>query len=341
MKNKVLNKYLDNNNKNWLITGGAGFIGSNIIERLLLKKQAVVCLDNLSTGNKNNIKDVIESAALKLNVRTSLVKKNFQFIKGDIRNIKSCQKAFKSKIDFVLHQAALGSVPRSFIDSNSTHDVNVNGFLNIYRTSALNKVSRFIFASSSSVYGDIEDSPKREDKLGNISSPYALSKLINEMYIIQYYKIYKLNYVGLRYFNIFGVRQNPKGDYAAVIPKWIDAMKNNKMIKIYGDGKTSRDFCYVSNAVEANLLSAICSNSSLNQIYNIGTGKKTSLNELFKLIKLILNKNLDIEYLKDPSFDDFRKGDIRQSLADVTKARKLLNYYPTHDLIEGLKEIIV
>ena len=341
MKNKVLNKYLDSNNKNWLITGGAGFIGSNIIERLLLKKQAVVCLDNLSTGNKNNIKDVIESVALKLNVRTSLVKKNFQFIKGDIRSVKNCQKAFKNKVDFVLHQAALGSVPRSFIDPLSTHDVNVNGFLNIYRSAALNKVSRFVFASSSSVYGDIKDSPKREDRLGNVSSPYALSKLINEMYIFQYYKIYKLNYVGLRYFNIFGKRQNPRGAYAAVIPKWIDAMKNNKKIQIYGDGKTTRDFCYISNAVEANLLSAICSNNSLNQIYNIGTGKKTSLNELFKLIKLILSENLDREYFKNPYFNDFRKGDIRQSLADISKAKKLLNYNPAYDLLEGLKKTIV
>ena len=311
VKNKIIAKP-----KVWLITGVSGFIGSNLLEQLLKIEQKVIGLDNFSTGKRNNLNEV------KKNVSEKQWKK-FQFIEGDIRNIDVCREACKS-VSYVLHQAALGSVSRSVNNPIETNETNVTGFLNMLIAAQERQVKRFIYAASSSTYGDHVSLPKREDRIGSPLSPYAVTKYANELYANVFNNIYGLESIGLRYFNVFGERQDPTGDYAAVIPKWIAAMINQKDVFINGDGKTSRDFCYVDNVIQANILAALTDDkTSINQVYNIALGSKTSLNELFVLIKSLLSE-LIIYYLLEPKYQEFRKGDVRHSLADIKKAKVCL-----------------
>ena len=314
-------------NKNILVTGGAGFIGSNLCEFLLKLESNVICLDNLSTGYKKNIQNFIEN-------------KRFKFIEGDIRNYETCLK-FTKNIDFVLHQAALGSVPRSFRDPISTNDVNINGFLNMLVASKKNKVKRFVYAASSSVYGDSKLMPKIESKIGKPLSPYAITKYVNEIYADLFSKSYEIETVGLRYFNVFGKRQDPNGAYAAVIPKFIMQLMKGKSPTINGDGKNSRDFTYIDNVVQANMLSLVTNNlKGSNQIYNIAYGEKNSLNDL----KVILKKNLTV-FDSNISKIKFKygpkvEGDIPHSHANIDKAIKYLNYKPQFDLKKGIKKSV-
>lgn len=314
----------------WLVTGIAGFIGSNLLEALLQLNQKVVGLDNFSTGHQSNLDEV-------KCIVTPVQWKNFSFIKADICNLADCQIAC-SGIDFVLHQAALGSVPRSVEDPITTNASNVSGFLNMLVAARNAKVKRFVYAASSSTYGDHPGLPKVEDQIGKPLSPYAVTKYVNELYANMFGKTYGLESVGLRYFNVFGPRQDPNGAYAAVIPKWIASMINGEAIYINGDGETSRDFCYISNVVQANLLAACVQNTqAVNQVYNIAVGDSTTLNQLYEL----LNFNLLPGYqnLQDvqPVYRDFRAGDVRHSLADISKANTLLGYQSTHRIDEGLK----
>ena len=312
----------------WLITGVAGFIGSHIAEELLKYNQEVIGLDNFLTGNKSNI----EYLQLCKNNR------NFSFMKKDISLHQEIIDL--PKVDFVIHQAALGSVPRSIEFPLDTHLNNVSGFINILDYARRAKVKKFVYASSSSVYGDDLNSPKRVGCEGNVLSPYASSKLINEIYSNAYTYSYGMNCIGLRYFNVFGPRQDPRGAYAAVIPKWIKLISENKEIEIFGDGETTRDFCYVKNAVQANLLAALSiSQNSNNRIYNVACGESTSLKFLASQIEKEIQKFDPDKSLKS-IFKDFRKGDIRHSLADISETAALLGYNPTHSFSEGLTETI-
>ena len=308
----------------WLITGVAGFIGSNLLESLLKLNQHVIGIDNFSTGHTNNLIEV-------RHLVNSNQWGNFKFYEGDIRDLTLC-KTVSKKVDFVLHQAALGSVPRSIEDPISTHEVNVSGFLNILFASRDNNVKNFIYASSSSVYGDIQESPKKETNIGRQLSPYAVSKLADELYADVFFKNYNFKTIGLRYFNVFGPRQDPNGDYAAVIPKWILAALKNKKIIVNGDGSTSRDFCFVDNVVQANILSALSSPISKNFVYNIAGGKSTNLNDLSNMILSFF----EISTKKNVEYRDFRKGDIQHSLANIDSAYDNLGYIPLVDIIEGL-----
>lgn len=329
---KDAKNFLSNNCHVWLITGVAGFIGSNLLEELLLLGQRVIGLDNFSTGHNSNL----------LEVRDSVKKSqwsNFLMIEGDISDFSKCSLSCKD-VDFVLHQAALGSVPRSLNDPINTNNSNINGFLNMLVAARENKVHNFVFAASSSTYGDHPALPKVEDNIGNPLSPYAVTKYVNELYADVFSRCYKFNSVGLRYFNVFGKRQDPNGPYAAVIPKWIESMSRNEKIFINGDGKTSRDFCYVDNAVQANILSAITKNTdALNQIYNVACGDRNTLEDLFLIIKneLYLNQK---NYILDPIYQDFREGDVRHSQADISKIARLLGYDPTFNLADGIKNAI-
>ena len=319
--------------KTWLITGVAGFIGSNLLEALLKLDQRVIGLDNLSTGYIKNITEVEKS------VKVSQWEK-FTFIEGDLCDLKICKEACKG-VDFILHQAALGSVPRSINDPIATNQSNIDGFLNILIAGRDEKVIRFVYAASSSTYGDHPDLPKVEDRIGKPLSPYAVSKLVNELYADVFSRVYGIETIGLRYFNIFGRRQDPNGAYAAVIPKFIYGLINNEPIYINGDGETSRDFCYINNAIQANLLAATTSNErAVNQVYNIAVGDRTSLNNLYYQIREILAIRFPL--LKDlqPVYRDFRAGDVRHSLADIQKAFKLLGYQPTHRINDGLVDSI-
>ena len=319
---------LDNSNT-WLLTGVAGFIGSHLLQTLLLKNQKVIGLDNLITGSKTNLDKVKQEVGKK-------AWSNFTLYEEDIRNRQICFRLC-NKADYVLHQAALGSVSRSIKDPQLTHDINVNGFINILDAVKESKCKRFIFASSSSVYGDDRSLPKKETIMGDPLSPYATTKKINEIYAEVYAKTYGIKYIGLRYFNVFGERQDPNGPYAAVIPKWINSLVNKKKVHINGDGKTSRDFCYVSNVVQANLKAALTQKkSALNQIYNIAFGDKTSLNMLFNLIQSELEIPKDVT----PIYRDFREGDIRHSHADISKAKKNLGYNPEYSIYEGIKKTV-
>jgi UDP-N-acetylglucosamine 4-epimerase len=311
---------------NWLVTGAAGFIGSNIVERLLMMNQNVIGLDNFSTGKKQNIEELL----------SKFPSSYFNFVEGDITNFSDC-KASVSGVDYVLHQAALGSVPRSIENPIMTNEANISGFLNMLVASRDAKVKSFIYAASSSTYGDHPDLPKKEDIIGRPLSPYAVTKLVNEIYAEVFSKTYHISTKGLRYFNVFGKRQDPFGPYAAVIPKWISAMINNEDVFINGDGNTSRDFCYVENVIQANIIAALAHTSSASEIYNIAVGNRTSLLQLFALIKQILNEN-KILYDKDPVFRDFRDGDVRHSHADISKAIKHLGYQPQYPVLEGLRE---
>ncbi|WP_199052854.1 NAD-dependent epimerase/dehydratase family protein [Aquitalea sp. ASV15] len=313
----------------WLITGVAGFIGSNLLENLLKSNQVVVGLDNFSTGHQHNL-DQVQS------VLSPEQWRRFEFIKGDIRDMADCQQAC-ANVDYVLHQAALGSVPRSLADPILTNAVNVSGFLNMLTAAKDAGVKRFVYAASSSTYGDHPALPKVEDTIGKPLSPYAVTKYVNELYADVYARNYGMESIGLRYFNVFGPRQDPAGAYAAVIPKWIDAMLAEEDIYINGDGETSRDFCFISNTVQANLLAATCTNpEAINQVYNIAVGERTSLNQLFTMIRNGLCKGS----IPNAIHRDFRAGDVKHSQADISKAQSLLGYQPDHRIETGMQQTL-
>jgi len=318
--------------KKWLITGVAGFIGSNLLQELLELNQWVVGADNFSTGMEKNLEDVKKQVTKKQWSR-------FNFYKGDISKKSFCKLICKD-IDYVLHQAALGSVPRSLKDPLKTNNSNVTGFLSMLVAARDSNVKNFVYAASSSTYGDHKALPKKEDRIGKPLSPYAITKYVNELYAEIFFKSYQFNSIGLRYFNVFGKRQSPNGAYAAVIPRWLYAIANNKNVYINGDGTTSRDFCYVENAVQANILAATSNNADvLNQIYNIAVGDRTSLNDLHQIITKEIKKCRDIRDL-NPVYRDFRDGDVLHSQADISKAQKLLGYRPTHNIRSGIQSSI-
>ncbi|WP_394752369.1 SDR family oxidoreductase [Crenothrix sp.] len=317
----------------WLVTGVAGFIGSNLLETLLNNGQQVIGLDNFATGHQHNLDQV---KALVADAQWA----NFKFIEGDIRDIAICHQACAG-VDYVLHQAALGSVPRSLEDPITTNSSNIDGFLNMLVAARDAKVKRFVYAASSSTYGDHPGLPKVEDKIGKPLSPYAVTKYVNELYAEVFARCYGLQPIGLRYFNVFGPRQDPDGAYAAVIPKWIAAMVRDEAVFVNGDGETSRDFCFIENVVQANLLAATTENTeAVNQIYNIAVGDRTTLNQL--LTTLAENLAPRFQHLKEfkPIYRDFRSGDVRHSLADISKAQTLLGYNPTHHVGEGLTKAL-
>lgn len=314
--------------RKWLVTGCAGFIGSNLVETLLSLDQQVVGLDNFATGHRRNL-DEIQAAVSRAQWS------RFVFNEGDIRDPVMCAHAV-SGVDYVLHQAALGSVPRSLKDPATTNDVNISGYLNMLIAARDAEVSAFVYAASSSTYGDHPGLPKVEDRIGKPLSPYAVTKYVNELYADVFARSYGFASVGLRYFNVFGKRQDPEGAYAAVIPKWIAAMIRGDDVLVNGDGETSRDFCFVENAVQANILAAVASTEGVNQVYNVAVHARTSLNELFSLLTHSLARQ-GVQYDKEAVYQDFRAGDVRHSQADISKARTLLGYAPTHTLAEGLE----
>lgn len=327
---------LQNSPKVWLVTGVAGFIGSNILEQLLTHDQFVVGLDNFSTGHQHNLDDVRQCVSATQWDR-------FTFHRGDIRDLSDCRKAAEG-VDYVLHQAALGSVPRSIQDPIASNDSNVTGFLNMLVAARDAKVSSFTYAASSSTYGDHPDLPKVEDKIGNPLSPYAVTKYVNELYANVFARTYDFKAIGLRYFNVFGPRQDPNGAYAAVIPKWIGQLLNGQMLTINGDGETSRDFCYIDNVVQANLLAATADLESRNQVYNIAVGERTSLNQLFQYIAQGVSECTQLPDGKSPfelcQRGDFRTGDVRHSLADISKAFEMLGYQPVVRVKDGLRNTV-
>lgn len=328
MQYKETTQALANDPKKWLITGVAGFIGSNLLETLLKLDQNVVGLDNFATGHQKNLDEVQSLVSAEQWQR-------FSFIEGDIRKVDDCHQACKGA-DYVLHQAALGSVPRSLADPIATNETNISGFLNMLVAARDAEVSSFTYAASSSTYGDHPALPKVEDAIGKPLSPYAVTKYVNELYAEVFARSYGFKSVGLRYFNVFGRRQDPDGAYAAVIPKWTAAMIEDDDVYINGDGDTSRDFCYIDNTVQANILAATTpNNEAKNQVYNVAVGDRTTLNELFNSIKSALAEN-NVKYDKDPVYRDFREGDVRHSQADVTKAKNLLGYKPQFDISQGI-----
>ena len=314
--------------RTWLVTGCAGFIGSNILEKLLTLDQHVVGLDNFSTGFPHNLEEVQRSVSAQQWSR-------FHFIEGDIRDPETCAHAVRG-VDLVLHQAALGSVPRSLKDPATTNAVNISGFLNMLIAARDAAVKGFVYAASSSTYGDHPGLPKVEDRIGKPLSPYAVTKYVNELYADVFARSYGFNTVGLRYFNVFGKRQTPEGAYAAVIPRWIAAMIRAEQVTINGDGETSRDFCFVENAVQANILAALASGEATNQVYNVAVSGRTTLNTLFEYLRSSL-ADLGIVYSQPPAYRDFRPGDVRHSQADISKAQRLLGYHPTHDIQQGIR----
>ena len=314
----------------WLITGVAGFIGSNLLETLLKLNQRVLGLDNFATGHQRNLDEV-------RSLVTPEQWNNFKFTKGDIRNLQDCQQACQG-VDYVLHQAALGSVPRSVEDPITTNSANITGYLNMLVAARDAKVKRFVYAASSSTYGDHPDLPKVEDKIGKPLSPYAVTKYVNELYADVFARTYGFNTIGLRYFNVFGPRQDPNGAYAAVIPKWIASMIKGEPVYINGDGETSRDFCFIENVRQINLLAATTENDkAVNQVYNVAVGDRTSLNQLYEQLQLNLLQSFPQLQDNKPIYRDFRGGDVRHSLADISKASNLLGYKPSHGIGEGLK----
>ena len=315
--------------QSWLITGVAGFIGSNLLETLLKLDQKVVGLDNFATGHQHNLDEVQHT------VSTSQWE-NFRFIEGDIRDPKTCTQAAEGA-DYILHQAALGSVPRSITDPLTTNATNITGFLNMLNAARLAEIKTFVYAASSSTYGDHPDLPKVEDKIGNPLSPYAVTKLVNELYSDAFSRVYGYRSIGLRYFNIFGKRQDPEGAYAAVIPKWVAALIHQEDVFINGDGETSRDFCFIDNAVQANILAALSNDKAKGEVYNVAVGDQTSLNTLFFKIRDLLAKTHPEIADAEPKYREFRAGDVRHSLADISKAKELLGYTPSHRIDEGLE----
>ena len=339
--------HLKSNQYTWLITGVAGFIGSNLLEKLLKLNQKVVGIDNFATGYRENIDQALADS------ENSSADELFTFIEGDIRDIGICRKAMKS-IDFVLHHAALGSVPRSIEDAIATNEVNIDGFLNILVSARDENVKSFVYAASSSTYGDHPGLPKVEDRIGNPLSPYAVTKLVDELYADVFHRVYGMKSVGLRYFNVFGKRQDPGGAYAAVIPRWITAMVKGEAVYINGDGDTSRDFCYIENAIQINLLAATKDISVFDEpvdadvdgdegrgaeVFNVAVGDRTSLKELQRIIEEELVSIIELPAV-NVIFQDFRPGDVRHSQADISKAKNALGYHPSHSIREGLHEVI-
>ena len=317
--------------KTWLITGVAGFIGSNLLEALLKLDQHVAGLDNFATGHEKNLAQVQSAVSPEQWAR-------FHFKRGDIRDLITCHTACKG-VDYVLHQAALGSVPRSLEDPLATHAANNTGFLNMLVAARDAKAKRFVYAASSSTYGDHPGLPKVEAVIGKPLSPYAVTKLVNELYADVFGRCYGMESIGLRYFNIFGRRQDPDGAYAAVVPKWVASMIHNEPVYINGDGETSRDFCYIDNVIQANLLAATSTHAeAANQVYNVAVGERTSLNQLYEAIRANLVTKFPHLAEAKPVYRDFRAGDVRHSLADIGKAQTRLGYAPTHRISDGLAE---
>ena len=315
--------------KTWLVTGVAGFIGSNLLETLLRLNQKVVGLDNFATGHQHNLDEV-------QGLVTPEQWANFKFYEGDIRNLEDCKKAC-ANVDYVLHQAALGSVPRSIADPITTNAANITGFLNMLVAARDANVSSFTYAASSSTYGDHPALPKVEENIGNPLSPYAVTKYVNELYADVFARTYGFKTIGLRYFNVFGKRQDPNGAYAAVIPKWTAAMIAGDDVFINGDGETSRDFCFIENTVQANILAATTQNEEAkNQVYNVAVGDRTTLNDLFNAIKAALNEN-GVIYTKAPIYREFRAGDVRHSQASIKKIKNLLGYEPQFVISRGIE----
>jgi UDP-N-acetylglucosamine 4-epimerase len=344
-----LQQNLRNSPQTWLVTGVAGFIGSNLLETLLSLNQRVVGLDNFATGHRHNLQAALDDASLSpawCDLPRLEVEAQFCFIEGDIRDLETCRQAMIWRhgdkihpVDYVLHQAALGSVPRSIEDPLTTNQANIDGFLNMLVAARDAKVRRFVYAASSSTYGDHPDLPKLEDRIGKPLSPYAVTKLANELYAEVFARTYDFKTIGLRYFNIFGKRQDPNGAYAAVIPKWISAMIDNQPVYINGDGETSRDFCYIANTLQANLLAATTENpAAVNQVYNVAVGERTSLNQLCAFLVKHLSERYPHLLGYQPGYRDFRAGDVRHSLADIGKAARLLGYVPSHRIDAGLQE---
>jgi UDP-N-acetylglucosamine/UDP-N-acetylgalactosamine 4-epimerase len=326
-----IKEQLKTSQKTWLVTGCAGFIGSNLVETLLTLNQNVIGLDNFATGHRYNL-DHIKSSV------TSEQWNNFNFIEGDITNFDTCITITKG-VDIVLHQAALGSVPRSIDNPVNSNASNVSGFLNMLTSSKDNGVKRFVYASSSSVYGDSQELPKVEERTGNLLSPYAVTKYVNELYMGVFYKCYGFESIGLRYFNVFGKRQDPNGAYAAVMPKWISQILNGEDVYINGDGETSRDFTYIDNVVQANIMAGMTTNKeAFAKAYNTAAGGRETLNNLYNAIANGLKEKLPELDIKKAIYRDFRAGDIRHSNANINQAKKLLGYEPTHSLEQGLKE---
>ncbi len=331
-KYQQVKEQLKQNPKTWLITGVAGFIGSNLLETLLKLDQTIVGLDSFITGHQHNL-DEVQSEVTKEQWQ------RFSMIKGDIRNLDDCKKAVKG-VDYVLHQAALGSVPRSIADPINTNETNLSGFLNILVAARDEKVASFTYAASSSTYGDHPALPKVEENIGKPLSPYAVTKVVNELYADVFAKTYGFKTIGLRYFNIFGKRQDPNGAYAAVVPKWVSAFLDNEEIYINGDGETSRDFCYIKNTLQANILSAVAPEEAKNEVYNVAVGDRTTLNDLFIAIRSGLSKdNPQIKEI-EATYRDFRAGDVRHSQADISKAKTKLGYEPSHTISQGLDEAL-
>lgn len=314
----------------WLVTGAAGFIGSNLVETLLRLGQRVTGLDNFATGHRYNLDEVRGLVGDEAWSR-------FTLQEGDIRKLDDCARACEGA-DYVLHQAALGSVSRSIADPLTSNEVNVNGFLNMLTAARDAKVRRFVYAASSSTYGDHPALPKIESQIGKPLSPYAVTKYVNELYADVFARCYQTESIGLRYFNVFGPRQDPHGAYAAVIPQWISALIENRPLFINGDGETSRDFCFIDNVVQANLLSAMASADAANQVYNVALNERTSLNQLHQMMCKLLRERFPHVEGHQPQFKDFRAGDVRHSQADISKASTLLGFAPTHRIGEGLEQ---
>jgi len=320
MKNTLKNSKI-------LVTGGAGFIGSNLIESFLDAGNYVICLDNFSTGKRENIKEFIG-------------RPDFRLIEGDIRNMEVCLQATK-QANIVYHQAALGSVPRSIADPVTTTDVNIGGFVRMIYASKLAGVKRFIYAASSSTYGDLEGLPKIEEKIGKPLSPYGVTKYADELFGSNFATVYRMEVIGLRYFNVFGRRQDPEGQYAAVIPKFLKLLKNHQSPLINGDGTNSRDFTYIDNVIQVNHLAALVTDSkALNQVYNVAHGERTSLNKLFGMLRKYLSEYDNKVNVIEPVYGPEREGDIPHSQASIEKAKKLLGYLPVHNVQTGLKEAV-
>jgi UDP-N-acetylglucosamine 4-epimerase len=321
--------------KTWLVTGVAGFIGSNLLEHLLKLNQKVVGLDNFATGHQHNLDEV-------KGLVTSEQWQGFSFIEGDIRHYQDCETALANNgkgIDYVLHQAALGSVPRSIADPLTTNAANITGFLNMLQAAKEANVKSFTYAASSSTYGDHPALPKVEENIGNPLSPYAVTKYVNELYAGVYAKTYSFKTIGLRYFNVFGQRQDPNGAYAAVIPKWTAAMISGEDVYINGDGETSRDFCFIENTVQMNILAATAEEEAKDNVYNVAVGDRTTLNDLYKAIQSALME-CDINTIQEPFYRDFRAGDVKHSQADISKAIENLGYKPNYDICKGIEKTL-
>lgn len=323
----TLLKRLTHEPKTWLVTGVAGFIGSNLLEHLLKLNQTVIGLDNFATGHQYNLDEV-------QGLVTPEQWAGFTFIEGDIRNLEDCQKACMG-VDYVLHQAALGSVPRSIADPITTNAANITGFVNMLVAARDAGVKSFTYAASSSTYGDHPALPKVEENIGKPLSPYAVTKYVNELYADVFAKTYGFNCIGLRYFNVFGKRQDPNGAYAAVIPKWTAAMIQGDELFINGDGETSRDFCFIENTVQMNLLAATAPDEAKNEVYNVAVGDRTTLNDLFHALQSALAEN-GKPYTRKPVYRDFRAGDVRHSQADISKAASKLGYAPEYRIMDGI-----